>query len=68
MSVSKMRIDIIDPSTKRGTPPRNLTHRDVIKAPIDYTRGEWRMVDLLDNRSAISIMRLYNQLEKQNVR
>lgn len=60
-TVKKNRIQIISPEVKRGHPPRDLTMRDVISVPIDYTRGSWRILDLLDNRSALNVLKIYNR-------
>lgn len=60
-SVSKMRIQIVNPALKR-VPGRDITMRDIVTAPVDYTRGLWRVVDMLDQPSAIALMKAYNKV------
>ncbi len=61
-SVRKNTIRIINPAIKReGRPPRDLTMADVISAPVDYNRGSWRIIDMLDNNSALALLKVYNR-------
>ena len=61
-AVSKYSIRIVNPAIKReGRPPRDLTQRDIITVPVDYTRGSFRILDMLDNNSALALLKVYNQ-------
>lgn len=61
-SVSKYRIRIVDPTIKReGRPPRDLTEKDIITVPVDYSRGAFRILDMIDNDSALALLKVYNQ-------
>ncbi len=61
-AVRKHSIEIINPAVKReGRPPRDLTMQDVIIVPVDYNRGSWRIIDILDNNSALALLKVYNQ-------
>ncbi len=61
-AVRKHSIEIINPAVKReGRPPRDLTMRDVITVPVDYTRGSWRIIGMLDNNSALALLKVYNR-------
>lgn len=54
-TVKRNRIQIISPEVKRGLPPR------VISVPIDYCRGSWQVLDMLDDRSALNVLKIYNK-------
>lgn len=59
--VSKYTIDIVNPAVELGRPPRDIKPRDIITVPIDYTRGSNRILDLIDNESALAVMAFYNR-------
>ena len=53
-----LHIQIINPAVKaRAT----LTMRDVITVPVGYQRGTFRALDMIDNESALNLMRVYNR-------
>jgi hypothetical protein len=53
-------VDIINPTVERGRPPRDLTRKDVISAPVKL-RGTFRVLDILSNESALAVMAVYNR-------
>lgn len=41
-----MMVDIVDPTIRRGTPPRDITMADIISVPVKRS-GTWNLGDML---------------------
>jgi len=57
-------VQIVNPTIKRGIPPRDLTMADIITVPVKRP-GTWNLGDMLSHDSVVALWRAHTAAEKR---